>query len=322
MTSIVSNGTSISIPCYKRQYLKKDDSIDYEEPTLQLMTSWNLLYRLLRHNFPDKLYHNEIKMICFEQIKNKGQISIHFEGFSKEQRCNLLVGADGLESKTRRQVLPQISPNYSGYVSWRGLANESEMSSKLLDIFSNKFTFFIGRKTHILCYLVPGTNGDISIGKRRLNWVWYVNTSSENNTFEKTMTDKDGKFRAYSVPYGLVNEDIVKQQKDIAEKILPKSFQQLVFATREIFIQAIYDLYVPKMVFDRACLIGDASFIVRPHTAAATSKAVKNAISLAKSIRQYKEDLDTALRIWEKSQLSLGNYIVSLGIKIGNNLQK
>ncbi len=39
-----------------------------------MMTSWNLLYRLLRNNFPDKLCHNERKMTSFEQIKNKGKI--------------------------------------------------------------------------------------------------------------------------------------------------------------------------------------------------------------------------------------------------------
>jgi 2-polyprenyl-6-methoxyphenol hydroxylase-like FAD-dependent oxidoreductase len=59
--NIISNGAAISVPSYKRQYLKKDNSIDSEEPTLQLMTSWKLLYRLLKYVFPDKLYHNEKK---------------------------------------------------------------------------------------------------------------------------------------------------------------------------------------------------------------------------------------------------------------------
>src|ERR1700709_1054506 len=41
---IISNGAVISIPSYKRQYLKKDDSIASDKPILQLMTSWELLY--------------------------------------------------------------------------------------------------------------------------------------------------------------------------------------------------------------------------------------------------------------------------------------
>lgn len=37
--NIISNEAVIIIPCYKRQYLKKDDTIESEEPILQLMTS-------------------------------------------------------------------------------------------------------------------------------------------------------------------------------------------------------------------------------------------------------------------------------------------
>lgn len=75
------------------------------------------------------------------------------------------------------------------------------------------------------------------------------------------------------------------------------------------------------MAFDRACLIGDASFVVRPHTAANTSKAIKNAAALVKSIQHYRGDVVTALKKWEPSQLAIGNYISYLGIRLGNSLQ-
>src|SRR6476620_12482616 len=97
----------------------------------------------------------------------------------------------------------------------------------------------------------------------------------------------------------MVNEDSIKQQKIAAEDILPDSFQQIVFATKEPFIQPIYDLSDSKMAFDRACLIGDASFVVRPHAAASTSKAAKNAVALAKSIQKYRGDIAAALNKWE-----------------------
>ena len=119
----------------------------------------------------------------------------------------------------------------------------------------------------------------------------------------------------------MVNEDSIKEQKIAAEDILPDSFQQIVFATKEPFIQPIYDLSVSKMAFDRACLIGDASFVVRPHTAAATSKAVKNAVALAKSVKKYRGNIDKALEEWEPSQLAIGKYILSLGIRLGNSSQ-
>jgi 2-polyprenyl-6-methoxyphenol hydroxylase-like FAD-dependent oxidoreductase len=117
----------------------------------------------------------------------------------------------------------------------------------------------------------------------------------------------------------MVNEDTIKEQKTAAEDILPDSFQQIIFATKEPFIQAIHDLSVSKMAFDKTCLIADASFVVRPHTAAATSKAVKNAVALAKSVKKYRGDTAKALEELEPSQLDIGKYILSLGIRLRNS---
>jgi len=138
---------------------------------------------------------------------------------------------------------------------------------------------------------------------------------------KKVITDLNGVERRFSVPQGMVDGDIVKKQKNIAEEILPYSFQELLFATEEPFVQAIYDLSVSRMAFDHACLIGDASFVVRPYTAASTSKAAKNAVALSKSIQRHRGDIATALNKWESSQLAIGNYVTSLGVRLGNSFQ-
>ena len=56
---------------------------------------------------------------------------------------------------------------------------------------------------------------------------------------------------------------------------------ELVAATPEPFLQTIVDIGVSRTVFGRACLLGDAAFVVRPHTAAAAAKAAGDAMSLA-----------------------------------------
>ena len=50
---------AISIPAYKRQYLSQDGRIQWEEQTLQRMTSWDTLYRQLRNALPEIFYHTE-----------------------------------------------------------------------------------------------------------------------------------------------------------------------------------------------------------------------------------------------------------------------
>jgi 2-polyprenyl-6-methoxyphenol hydroxylase-like FAD-dependent oxidoreductase len=98
------------------------------------------------------------------------------------------------------------------------------------------------------------------------------------------LTDRYGKQREFAVPQGMGSGDFVQQQKSIAERILPKVFGQLVVQTNEPFIQTIYDLSVPRMSFGRVCILGDAAFVLRPHTSAGISKAATNAVTLANSI--------------------------------------
>ena len=79
--------------------------------------------------------------------------------------------------------------------------------------------------------------------------------------------------------------------------MLPTVFWQLVGQTNEPFIQTIYDLSVPRMAFGRICILGDAAFVPRPHTAAGVSKAATNAVALANCIaNSSKVDVVEALK--------------------------
>ena len=139
------------------------------------------------------------------------------------------------------------------------------------------------------------------------------------NEFEETLAQKKGGF---SVPQGMVTDDFVQQQKSIAERILPTVFGQLVVQTNEPFIQTIYDLSVPRMAFGRVCILGDAAFVPRPHTAAGFFKAATNAVALANSIANSSNvDIVEALKRWEPRQIELGNNLKYLGISLGNRSQ-
>src|ERR1700704_3811971 len=50
----------------------------------------------------------------------------------------------------------------------------------------------------------------------------------------------------------------------------------LVAATPLPFLQTIVDVVPARTVFGRVCLLGDAAFVVRPHTAGATAKAARD----------------------------------------------
>jgi flavin-dependent dehydrogenase len=82
----------------------------------------------------------------------------------------------------------------------------------------------------------------------------------------------------------------------------------LVSETRDPLLQTILDVTVPKTLFGRILLTGDAAFVVRPHTAGGTSKAAYEASVLA----------HVALQSTEQQQLEYGNALYEYGLALGN----
>lgn len=307
---------SVSTSCTKRQHLDPDGGIAQEGRVSQRFISWDALYRNLKAVFPDKRYHVGTTLTSFEQDMER--VIARFND-GREEVCDLLVCADGSGSTARNQLLPDISPEYAGYVAWRGLAGEGEIPT-VAERFADKFTFFHMPDSHILCYLIPGPNGELVKGQRRLNWVWYVNVA-EGKELDAVLNDRSGQQRRSSVPPGEVRESVLEDLSAMAQKRLPAIFWELVKATEEPFVQTIYDLSVPRMAFGRVCLLGDAAFVPRPHTAASTSKAAANALELAQYVRQFDGEITEALRKWEVGQLQLGNHLKLMGQRLGNSSQ-
>jgi 2-polyprenyl-6-methoxyphenol hydroxylase-like FAD-dependent oxidoreductase len=174
-------------------------------------------------------------------------------------------------------------------------------------------------RSHILCYLIPGPEGEIEPGKRRINWVWYWNVPEAE--LPQLMTGLDGRQRDFSVPPGQVRAEWLKKQGAVAERVFCPQFLELWHATETPFLQPILDLAVPRMVQGRVLLLGDAAFIPRPHTAASTAKAGANALALGRALQEFPDDIDAALKEWEPDQLALGRELERSGRALGNRSQ-
>jgi 2-polyprenyl-6-methoxyphenol hydroxylase-like FAD-dependent oxidoreductase len=307
---------SVVVHVHTRRYLAADGSVAQEGRIPQTMTSWDLLYRKLREAFGEEHYHVGVRLTNFEQSAD--QVAARFEG-GREAACNLMVGADGPGSTVRQQLLPNARSDYAGYVAWRGVVLEHQVPDLAAE-FADRFTFFQAPHTHILCYLIPGPDGSLTPGHRRLNWVWYLN-AAPGEELDRVLTDRDGRRREFSVPQGFVAPDMLDWLHQQAQHTLPPTFHRLVQATADPFLQTIHDLAVPKMAFGRVCLTGDAAFVLRPHTAASTAKAAANAVALAEYLSIAKGDVVEALRRWEPDQLELGEQLRASGRRLGNRSQ-
>lgn len=307
----------LGVVAHERYYLNRDGSIAQPMPMRQTLTSWNLLYGSMRRHFPTEHYHQGKHLTEIQQ--DEIQVTAIFADRSRETG-DLLIGADGPTSTIRHLVLPDYTPQYAGYVAYRGLVDEGELDRATAQLFTQRFVFYQFPNSHILQYVIPGENESLIPGERRFNWVWYVNYD-ETTELPDILTDKNGQRRDYSIAPGTIDPKVEQNMRSYADRVLAPPFQKLVTATQEPFVQAILDLGVPQMVFNRITLIGDAAFIPRPHTAASTAKAAADAIGLVDALVEYNHDVPTALEAWEGDRLALGMQLCKSGQALGERSQ-
>lgn len=307
---------SLGVVAKERYYLKEDGGI-HRMPMRQTLTSWNLLYGSMRRHFPDDQYHQG-KVLSDFHVENEEVIAVFSDG--TQETGDLLIGADGPKSTIRQLLLPTYSPQYAGYVAYRGLVNELDLDPQEATLFTDRFVFYQFPNSHILQYVIPGDDESLVPGERRFNWVWYVNYD-EKTELPHVLTDRHGKQRDYSIPPGAMALAVEREMRSYANRVLVSPFQKLVDATKEPFVQAILDLGVPQMAFDRVAILGDAAFIPRPHTAASVSKGAANAIALANALVAQDHDVTRALDMWEVDQLRLGMQLWKVGQDLGESSQ-
>jgi hypothetical protein len=99
--------------------------------------------------------------------------------------------------------MPEVRADYAGYVAWRGLVDEPELTDEAAALVRDRFSFFEYPNSHMLAYLEPGEHEAIEPGKRRYNWVWYRNAAEHRLT--ELLIDAGGRQRASSIPPGLLS---------------------------------------------------------------------------------------------------------------------
>lgn len=305
---------ALSVPVDARQYLDRLGRVVARARLPQSMTSWEALYLALAAAFPAERYHVGERLV---DVHPDGRVARATFATGWSEQADVLVGADGIRSSVRRRLVPDARPVYAGYVAWRGVVEEADLDPDLVRLLVGRFTLFEEPGTQMLAYAIPGREGSVLAGERRVNWVWY--RTVDPHDLPALLTDRDGRARVLSLPPGRVRPEVVSAQAALADRLLPSPFRRLFDATADPFVQAIHDLAVPRMAFGRAALVGDAAFLLRPHTAASTAKAAADAIALARALSEH-GDAPVALKRWQRAQLALGWGLHRAGRALGERL--
>lgn len=327
----------LAVSSQRRQYLNKDGAIVHKEDMVQNMTSWDLVYYMLRANvdyvesayckvLPRRDDEAEVRHLHGHKvtgIEDRGEkVLVAYttgDGTEGTMEADLVIGADGPSSTVRSLLQPDVQRVYAGYVALRGTVREDQVTPNTLEAFRDRFTFFHTRGIQILAYLIPGENGTLEPGQRLINFVYYTNFPSKSldepsKELAELMTDIDGTRHRITMPPGKTNPTAWEKQRQIASEKLPPQFAEIVRATKKPFVQAVTDVISPKNEFldGKVILLGDALAGFRPHTVASTSQAAFDAMILSDMLRG-----DVDRKEWKKQTMGYARTIQKRGVDMG-----
>ena len=291
--------------------LDRSGHVFLEEKTHRVMSSWGRLYRAMRDPLPPETYRLGASLVGIEQDAHR-VTAIFADG--ARAAGDLLVGADGIRSTVREQFLPEVEPQYAGYVAWRAMLEESDIPAAIREEIFEHYTFCLPEGEHLLAYPVPGIANETQPGRRAYNIVWYRPADPEK-TLVDLCTDAAGRYHGTSIPPPLIRPDVTVAIKATAHQLVAPQIAEIFARTEQPFFQPIFDLESPRMVFGRVALLGDAAFVARPHVGAGVTKAALDAASLAEATSS--NDVAAGLLRYERSQLPFGKGLVALGRREG-----
>lgn len=306
----IKTATDFGVRVDRRRVLDMAGLITHDVSWPQIMASWASIYALLRDGL-GRISHETGKALTRFESMPSGIGASFTDGSSAE--ADVLIGADGFRSTTRRQLLPHVLPSYVGYIAWRGKVPEERLSRRTRENVFRHFCFCLPRGEQMAGYPVNEVVEGSATPKRAYNFIWYRPLEAARLSY--CLTDAKGTLHELNVPPPLVRPDIIAEMRRAAEELLSPEFVDIVEQTGEPFFQPIYDLEVPAMRQGRVALIGDAAFVARPHVGAGVTKAFQDGVALARSLKE--DDIDEGLAAFSAQRTPVGQRVVERGRQLG-----
>jgi 2-polyprenyl-6-methoxyphenol hydroxylase-like FAD-dependent oxidoreductase len=308
---------SLGVVIPKRVVLDRAGAIVAERPFPQVMTSWRLLFDLLKSVFPGDRYHEGVAV---QRVELRAEKAIAYFDTGGSIDADLIVGADGFRSTVRAQLLPDVKPFYAGYIAWRCLADESEFSAAAQQELFNSYMLCLVPGEQAIAYPVPGPDQSFAKGRRQCNVVWY-HPVDETEELRDLLTDGSGRYHPNGISPALIRPEVRDRMMALAAETLAPQFSEAIRRSRLVFFQPIADLASPRMAFGRAAIIGDAAFVARPHVAMGVPKGAGDALALAEALARDRANISEALADFEAERLRIDNAIVNRGKYLGSYME-
>lgn len=199
---------------------------------------------------------------------------------------SLLIGADGLRSAVRAQMLGDGEPLYAEYTCWRGVTGEGGPAAE-----ESSETWGRGRRF-----------GIVPIDRGRIYWFATLNAPAGGR-------DEPGKVRVR------LENLFAGWHRPIADVLA---------ATPETAIlhnDILHRLPAPRWVSGRVALLGDAAHPMTPNLGQGACQAIEDAVILADCLTRNPADPAGALRSYESRRKSRADAVVLSALRLGRLAQ-
>ena len=308
---------SIGVEVRSRVGLDQNGETMCEVPVRAVATAWDRVYHALKAAFPSECYRSGMQLERFEQ--DAGKVTACFANGLRAEG-DLLIGADGIYSTVREQLMPELKPRYAGYVSWRGVAAEDDVPAAFRATVFHHMNFCFPEGELALSVPMSAANEESGLPLRRCQFSWFRPVEYEI-TLPQLCTDASGRCHGVSIPPPLIRPKLIAELKATAETLLAPQIASLVAQAKQPLLQPIFDLESPRLSFGRTVLLGDAAFVARPHVGTGVTKAALDAQCLADALLTAKNDIDLALTRYDRERRRFGKWLVARGRYLGRYLE-
>jgi 3-hydroxybenzoate 6-monooxygenase len=228
--------------------------------------------------------HDVFLDACKAQATVKLRTSAKVEGYTQDGegvtvtlaggetlRADALIGADGLWSRVRQEVVGDGKPRVSGHIAYRAVLRRDQVPAHL---WSDDVLLWGGEKTHLVHY--PLRRGELF----NLVAVFHSNKYDEGwNTYGDT-AELNERF-AHAVP----------PVRELLEKI--ETWKMWVLCDREP---------VKNWTDGRVTLLGDAAHPMLQYLAQGAGQAIEDAVVLGEALKHTRNDVASAFQKYQKAR--------------------
>lgn len=292
-----------------REYYKYNQGSDVESFIFKQKSNistlnWYLLYEQLLKRVDKSAIFYDTEVESFES--QSGFTKLNFKNHD-EKVYDAVFFCDGVHSLGRRTLVPNIAPQFSGYVAWRGIVTLA-LNSKYTRSLDNKQELFTYKNGLGFYYPIPSRLQ----GSLTLNSVIYEKINPGHLLGD--LMEGDGKRsrrifspEKYTAHYQrLVNDNFSSRSREIFNSV------------KKPFLQPIMDLLLKNYFFNDSCvLVGDASTLLQPVTGSGAVSAIEDAINIYEALLGCNSHVE-ALDLWSINKKLRAVELHALGRKLGD----